>query len=168
MNQNEKDKYIDPDIPMEQQIAFLRQSALVFQFNTFEVLKDKLGSEGIEIFKAILRKGTREGIEKIKAMSFEELKKMAGIPDRIMGLHVSQDSTGPDELQYTITYCPYLEESKRRGLDMDFCNIIEEIQIEEINKNLAEITEPTRMCWGDSKCIVAMKNRKGGRPFVNK
>ncbi len=32
MNPNEKDMYIDPDIPMEQQIAFLRRSALVFQF----------------------------------------------------------------------------------------------------------------------------------------
>ena len=79
----------------------------------------------------------------------------------ILGLHVKQDQTGPDDLQYSITYCPYLEESKRRGMDMDFCNIMEEVQIEEINKDLAEITEPERMCRGDSKCIVKMKNTFG-------
>ena len=161
MNTNEKSPHIDPNIPMEKQIAFLRQSAISFQFNAFEVLKEKLGDEGVEIFKTILRKGTRQGIDGIKGKSFEELKKMAGILDRILGLHVKQDQTGPDELQYTITYCPYLEESKRRGMEMDFCNILEEIQIEEINKDLAEITEPERMCRGDSKCIVKMRNTLG-------
>ena len=66
MNEKEKNIYIDTDIPMEQQIAFLRQSTITFQFNTFEVLKEKLGSEGIEIFKDIVRKGTSEGIEQVK------------------------------------------------------------------------------------------------------
>ena len=161
MNTSKKDIYIDPDIPVEQQIVFLRRSAITFQFNTFEVLKEKLGSEGIEIFKTILRKGTRVGINKIKEKNFEEIKKVAGIPDRILGLRVKQDYTKPDEFQYSITYCPYLEESKRRGMDMDFCSIIEDIQIEEINKNLAEVTEPHRMCWGDSKCTIRMRNTLG-------
>ena len=161
MNTSKKDIYIDPDIPMEQQIAFLRQSALNFQFNTFEVLKEKLGEEGVEIFKAIMRKGTSDGINKIKSKTFEEISKIAGIPDKIMGLHVEQDYAKPNEFQYSITYCPYLEESKRRGVGMDFCNIIEDIQIEEINKNLGEITEPSRMCWGDSKCTIRMRNTLG-------
>jgi hypothetical protein len=157
MNTNEKGTYIDPNIPVEQQIAFLRQSAITFQFNTFEVLKEKLGGKGIEIFKTILREGTRQGIDKIKGKGFEEITKVAGIPDKILGLHVKQDYTKPDEFQYSITYCPYLEESKRRGIGMDFCNIIEDIQIEEISKNLAEATEPNRMCWGDNKCTIRMK-----------
>ena len=161
MNTSKKDIHIDPDIPVEQQIAFLRRSAITFQFNTFEILRENLGSEGIEIFKTILRKGTREGIDKIKEKNFEEIKKVAGIPDRILGLRLKQDYTKPDEFQYSITYCPYLEESKRRGMDMDFCNIIEDIQIEEINKNLAEVTEPHRMCWGDSKCTIRMRNTLG-------
>ena len=158
---NQKNIYIDPDIPMEQQIAFLRQSALNFQFNTFQILKEKLGDEGVEIFKAILREGTRQGIGKIKDKSFEDIKKVAGVADRILGLHLKQDYVKDDELQYSITYCPYLEESKRRGMDMDFCKIIEDIQIEELGKNLAELTEPSRMCRGDSKCIIKMKNTLG-------
>jgi len=158
---NQKNIYIDPDIPMEQQIAFLRQSALTFQFNTFQILKEKLGDEGVEIFKAILREGTRQGIDKIKDKSFEDIKKVAGVADRILGLHLKQDYVKDNELQYSITYCPYLEESKRRGMDMDFCNIIEDIQIEELGKNLAELTEPSRMCRGDSKCIIKMKNTLG-------
>ena len=83
MNEKAKNSYIDTDIPMEQQIVSLRQSALTFQFNTFEVLKEKLGSEGIEIFKDIVRKGTSEGIEQVKGKSFEEISQVAGIPDRI-------------------------------------------------------------------------------------
>ena len=158
---NQKNIYIDPDIPMEQQIAFLRQSAFTFQFNTFQILKEKLGDEGVEIFKAILREGTRQGIDKIKDKSFEDIKKVAGVADRILGLHLKQDYVKDNELQYSITYCPYLEESKRRGMDMDFCNIIEDIQIEELGKNLAELTEPSRMCRGDSKCIIKMKNTLG-------
>jgi hypothetical protein len=156
MNTSKKNIYIDPDVPMEQQIAFLRQSALSFQFNTFEVLKEKLGNEGIEIFKDIIRKGTSEGVEQIKEKSFEEISKVAGIPDRILGLHVTKDYIRPDEFQYSITYCPYLEESKRRGMDMN-----EDIQIEELNKNLAEVTEPIRMCRGDNKCTIKMKNTLG-------
>ena len=158
---NTQNIYIDPNIPVEQQIAFLRQSALAFQFNAFQVLKEKLGNQGVEIFKDILRKGTSEGIEQIKEKSFDEISKVAGIPDKILGLQVNHDYSRPGEFQYSITYCPYLEESKRRGMDMDFCNIIEDIQIEELNKNLAEVTEPSRMCQGDSQCIIKMKNTMG-------
>ena len=86
---------------------------------------------------------------------------MAGVADKILGLNLNQDYLKTDELQYSITYCPYLEESKRRGMDMDFCNIIEDIQIEELSNNLAELAEPSRMCRGDSKCIIRMKNTLG-------
>jgi len=161
MSTKTQDMHIDPEIPMEQQIAFLRQSGLAFQFNTFEILKEKLGNEGIEIFKDIIRKGTSEGIEHIKEKSFEEIAQVAGIPDKILGLQVKKDYIKPDEFQYSITYCPYLEESKRRNMGKDLCDIIEDVQIEEINKNLAEITEPIRMCWGDSKCTITMKNTFG-------
>jgi len=161
MNAGKKDMHIDPEIPMEQQIAFLRQSGLVFQFNTFEILKEKLGNEGVEIFKDIIRKGTSEGIEHIKEKSFEEIAQVSGIPDKILGLDVKKDYIKPDEFQYSITYCPYLEESKRRNMGMDLCDIIEDVQLEEINKNLAEITEPIRMCRGDSKCTITMKNTFG-------
>ena len=153
--------YIDSDIPLENQIVFLRQSAINFQFNTFEVLKEKLGMEGIEIFKTILRKNYRQAIDKHKGKNFEEIKKLAGLPDKIFGLQLKHDYTKPDEFQYTITHCPFLEESKRRGLGMDFCDIMEEVETEEVSKNLGEIAEPTRMCRGDSKCIIRMKNTLG-------
>ena len=161
MNTTKEKIYVDTNIPMEQQIAFLRQSGITFQFNTFEVLKEKLGSEGIEIFKTILRKGYGQIIEKAKEKSFEDIAKVAGITERIFGFQTEQDYTRPDELQYSITYCPYLEECKRRGIGVDFCNIIEEVETEEVSKNLGEVTEPTRMCWGDSKCTIKMKNTFG-------
>ena len=93
--------------------------------------------------------------------SFEEIKKLAGIPDRILGLQMKYDYSKPNDLQYSITYCPYLEESKRRGLGTDFCDIIEDVQIEEVSKHLGEMTEPARMCHGDSKCTIRMRNTFG-------
>ena len=139
MSTNEKKIFVHPDMPLEQQIAFLRQTLLSFQFNTYESLKEKLGNKGIEIFKAILRKGYRQSIDKYKEKSFAEIKKVAEI-ERVFGFVTKQDYDKPDELQYSITYCPFLEESKRRGLDMEFCNIMEEVESEEVSRNLAEVT----------------------------
>jgi len=161
MDEKEKDIYIDTNIPMEQQIAFLRQSTLTFQFNTFEVLKEKLGSNGIEIFKTILRKGYSQVIKKAKRKSFEEITKVAGITERFFGFRTEQDYTKPDEFQYSITYCPYLEECKRRGIGVDFCTIIEDVETEEVSKSLGKVTEPTRMCRGDNKCTIRMRNTFG-------
>jgi hypothetical protein len=107
-----------------------------------------------------VRKGTQQGVEGIKGKSFEEITKIAGIPDRILGLQVEHDYTKPDEFQYSITYCPYLEESKRRGMDREFCTIIENVQIEEVSKHLGKMTDPARMCRGDSKCIIKMRNTR--------
>jgi hypothetical protein len=160
MNTKEGKIYIDSTIPLEQQIAFLRRSALTFQFNTYEVLKEKLGSEGIEIFKTIVKKGTQQGIEGIKGKSFEEITKIAGIPDKILGLQVEQDYSTSDEFQYSITFCPYLEESTQRKMDREFCTIIEDIQIEEVSKHLGNMTDSTRMCRGDSKCTIKMRNTR--------
>lgn len=161
MNTNEKNIYIDSNIPLEQQIAFLRRSVINLKINVFEVLKEKLGNDGIEIFKTIVRNGIRQAIDKHKGKSFEEIKKMAGLTDRIFGYQTKHDYTKPDEFQYIITYCPYLEESKRRGIGMDFCNINEDIEIEEFSKNFGEITEPTQMCHGDSVCTIRMRNTLG-------
>ena len=161
MNTKEGKIYIDSTIPLEQQIIFLRRSFINFQFNVFQILKEKLGDKGTEIFKAIVRKGTQQGVEGIKGKSFEEITKIAGIPDRILGLQVEHDYTKPDEFQYSITYCPYLEESKRRGMDREFCTIIEDVQIEEVSKHLGKMTDPARMCRGDSKCTIKMRNTLG-------
>ena len=46
MNTSKKNIFIDPDIPKDQQIAFLQQSAIAFQLNAFEILKEKLGNKG--------------------------------------------------------------------------------------------------------------------------
>jgi len=160
MNTKEGKIYIDSTIPLEQQIIFLRRSFINFQFNVFQILKEKLGDKGIEIFKAIVRKGTQQGVEGIKGKSFEEITKIAGIPDRILGLQVEQDYSTSDEFQYSITYCPYHEESKRRGMDREFCTIIEDVQIEEVSKHLGEMTDSVRMCRGDSKCTIKMRNTR--------
>ena len=161
MDTNMKDIYIDQNIPLERQIASLRQSSIDFQFNAFEVLEEKLGNEGIEIFKDILRRGFRKAIDKYKDRSFEDIKKVAGIAERFLGFQTELDHVTDDEVQYSITLCPLLEESKLRGMDMNFCNIFEEVETEEVSQYLGEITEPSRMCQGDSKCTIRIKNTLG-------
>ena len=89
------------------------------------------------------------------------LASLAGFSDRMFGLQTEMDYNKPDEFQYSISYCPYLEESKRRGLDMEFCHIFEDVYIEEISKNVGEFIEPARMCNGDSKCTFRMRNTFG-------
>lgn len=161
MKTNDAKIYIDPAIPVEQQIAFLRQGSLNFQFTVLEVLKEKFGNEGVEIFKTMWRQTVRRGLDKIKDKSFEEIKKFAGRQDRIFGFHLEQASINADEIQYSITYCPYLEESKRRGIGMELCELIEEVEIEEISKYLGAVIESTRMCRGDSRCTINVKNTLG-------
>jgi len=161
MKANDAQIFIDPAIPMEQQIAFLRQGSLNFQFAVLEVLKEKFGDEGVAIFKSMWRQVVSQGLDRITDKSFEEIKKFAGRQDRMFGFQIEQVSTKPDELQYFITCCPYLEESKRRGTGIDLCNIIEEVEMEEVGKRLGEMTEPTRMCRGDSKCTVRIRNTLG-------
>ena len=156
-----KEIYIDALIPVEQQIAFLRLAAINFKFNAYQVLKSKFGNEGIEIFKTIWRQIVQQGLKTLKDKNFEEIKKLAGLQDRIFGFHVEQDYGKADEFQYSITYCPYLEASKLMETDMDFCNTIEDVEIEEVSKNLGEMTEPTRMCHGDSRCTIRIRNTLG-------
>jgi hypothetical protein len=153
-----KETPIDSLIPVEQQIAFLRQAAINFKFTTYQALKGKFGDEGVEIFKSIWRQIVRQGLDKLKDKNFEEIKKLAGLQDRIFGFCVEPDYMNADEFQYSITYCPYLEACKQTGSDAEFCNIIEDVEMEEVSKRLGEMTEPTRMCHGDSKCTIRIRN----------
>jgi hypothetical protein len=153
--------YIDPEIPLEQQIAFLRQSYFNFKFNVFQVLRDALGDEGTEIFKAIWNKTVSEGIRKIGDKSFAEIKKMAGSQDRIFGFRIERVDSGPDELQYVVSFCPYLEECKKRGMNLDICAIIEGIEMEQVSKSLGELTQPEQMCKGDTVCRIKLRNTLG-------
>jgi len=150
--------YVDPLIPVEQQIAFLRQAAINFKFTVYQELKERFGNEGTEIFKSFWRKIVQQGLKTIRDSNFEQIKKLAGLQDRIFGFQVEQDYMKTEEFQYSITYCPYLEVSKRTGSHLDFCKTIEEVEIEEVSKNLGEMTEPRRMCDGDSRCTIRVRN----------
>lgn len=149
------------DFPLEQQVVFLRQNNINFRFDTFEVLKAILGDKGIEIFKTILKRGYKRAIEMSDGQDFQTVTSFMPVTDRILGLEEEVDYSKADEVQYSVTYCPYLEECKRRGIDAEFCEILESIGIEEISKSIGEFTEPQQMCKGDSKCIFRIRNTLG-------
>ena len=151
----------ETDFPLEQQVAFLRQNNINFRFDAFEVLKSMLGDKGIEIFKTILKRGYKRAIEMSEGQDFQTITTFMPITDRILGLEEKVDYSKVDEVQYSVTYCPYLEECKRREIDVEFCEILESVGIEEISKSIGEFTEPKRMCKGDAKCIFSIKNTLG-------
>ena len=156
-----KEIFIDHDIPEEQQISFLRHSAIGARLDTYMVLKERLGEEGIALFKDILRQGYQGIVEMTKDLDFPTIAHFAGYGDHMMGLNSETDYIEEDVFQYSITQCPYLEKSRERGLDMEFCHIFEEVYLDEINKHIGEFTEPERMCDGNSKCTFKMRNTLG-------
>lgn len=158
MIEDGKEIFIDPDIPVEQQISFLRKNVIGAKIDTYLVLKEKLGAAGIELFKEILRAGYAKIAEITKDLDFQTIASFAGYSDHILGLKSAKDYMREDEFQYSISYCPYLEESRHRGLDSEFCHIFESIYNDMTNKSIGEITEPARMCDGDSMCIFRVKN----------
>lgn len=153
--------FIDPDIPAEQQIGFLRRQVVSARLDTFEVLKAKLGDDGIEIFKDILRQSYKRIMAMAQGVDFETLSEMAGYQDRMLGLKTRKDYGTQDEFQYTITNCPYLEECRSRGLDAEFCHIFEDVYAAEVSRHLGQFSEPARMCDGDQECVFQMRNTFG-------
>jgi hypothetical protein len=158
---NANEVFIDHNIPVEQQIAFLRGSAIGSRLDTYMVLKERLGEEGIALFKDILRKGYQGIVEMTKDLDFQTIANFAGYGDHMMGLNSEIDYIKENVFQYTLTYCPYLEKCRERRLDMEFCHIFEDVYLEVINKNIGELTEPERMCDGNSTCTFKMRNTLG-------
>ncbi len=158
---HEKNNAPDSEMPLAQQVDFLRHSLVNFQVSTFSILKEKLGENGIDIFKSILRPMYKQGVEMVKGLGFQETAQFIGYSDRVMGFQMEMDYLKPDVFQYSITYCPFLEECKRRGIDIEFCNVLEEVGLDESSKTLGKVEEPTRMCWGDDKCTFKMSNTLG-------
>jgi hypothetical protein len=86
---------------------------------------------------------------------------MAGSQDRIFGFRIERVDSGPDELQYVVSFCPYLEECKKREMNLDICAIIEGIEMEQVSKSLGELTQPGQMCKGDNMCRIKLRNTLG-------
>ena len=155
---HDKNISANPDMPAEQQLAFLRQHIVNFKLDVFEELEESLGGQGTEIFKKILQRGCKRVNDMTKGIDFQTMAGFAGMSDRMFGLVTELDYIKPDEFQYSVTYCPFLEESKTRGLDNEFCHALEEVTTEAVTRELGEFTEPARMCDGDSKCTFRMRN----------
>jgi hypothetical protein len=158
MTTHDKNISTNPDMPAQQQLAFLRQHIVNFKLDVFEELEESLGGHGTEIFKKILGRGCKRVNHMTQGIDFQTMAGFAGMSDRMFGLITELDYIKPDEFQYSITYCPFLEESKARGLDNAFCHALEEVTTEAVTRELGEFTEPARMCDGDGKCTFRMRN----------
>ena len=156
-----KTGFCNADIPLEQQVVFLRQRALTMQFDMYEILDERFGSAGREAFKALMMRSYRRAAEMLAGLDFQTIAGLLPVSDNMLGITSATDYRNADEARYSISYCPYLEECKKRGLDMQFCEIMEEAGIQEVSRTIGEFTEPRRMCRGDSTCTFIMRNTLG-------
>jgi len=156
-----QDVYIDYDIPLERQIAFLRGRLVSFQLDVFEVLNKELGNQGVEIFRAILRHGYERVGGMVEGVSFKDLAEFALVEEHMSGLQSEIESIDENEFKWSVSKCPIWQGCQQRGMDNTFCDVLEETIIEENSKILGEFREPERMCHGDSKCTFVLKNSYG-------
>jgi len=155
---DEHDMFIDTDIPLEQQITFLRRHAVGARIDTYVVLKERLGDQGVELFREILRRGYAAIAAMAQSLDFQTIAAFAGYSDHMMGLPSKVDYIKEDAFQYSITRCPYLDACRERGLDASFCHVFEEVYISVVNKSIGELTEPERLCDGDGRCVFTVRN----------
>jgi len=57
-------------------------------------------------------------------LDFEDIKKQAGGPDKILGYRLEVDYEKPDEMQFSMLNCPYWERARQYGFDKDICKIV--------------------------------------------
>ena len=159
--QAQKKLYIDTTIPLEDQIAFLRQRIVNFQLDAYEVLKAEKGEEGVELFKEILHHGFKRVGAMAKGGKFQDIAAFAIQEEHVSGIESAIDSADGEAMEWSVYSCLILDGCRQRGAGPDFCEALEAVIIEENRELLGEFAEPSRMCRGDAKCRFVLKNTLG-------
>jgi hypothetical protein len=99
---------IDKEIPIEMQVDFLRKGIFDRDLVTYKVLKEKLGEKADDLYFAIKEDLLQQMVKDLgMKLDFEDIKKQAGAPDKILGYRLEKDHEKPDEIQFSTLNCPY-------------------------------------------------------------
>jgi len=155
-----KEIFIDREIPIEEQINFLRNCILERDLTVYTVLKDHLGEEGKKLYHSIKVNLMNKALEKIgqEEIDFERVKQMAGIGDRILGYRLEKDYERDNEIQLSFKNCPYFEKAKEYGLEKEICDLICEFESQQLKeRGIGQMDIISRIAQGADKCIFRLR-----------
>ena len=155
-----KGVFIDKEIPVEKQIEFLRKGLKDREFVTYKVLKENLGEKGEDLFRTIRDNLMQQMVKDFDMnLDFEEVKRQAGMPDRILGYRMKRDYEKPEEFQMSMLNCPNFERAKEHGLEREVCRIICEWEAERASGLGVEMTILSRIAEGAEKCTLRFRKK---------
>ena len=160
-NTEEQGVIIDKNIPIEMQIDFLRKSIFDRDLATYKVLKDNLGEKADDLYFAIKEAILQAMVKDLgMQLDFEDIKKQAGGPDKILGYRVEIDHEKPDEMQFSMLNCPYWERAKKYGFEKDICKIVCDWEAQQAHRMGCEMSILSRIAEGDEKCTLRLRLTK--------
>jgi predicted ArsR family transcriptional regulator len=146
---------------MEMQIDILRKSVLDRELITYKVLKEQLGEKGEALHYTIKETLVQYALQDMGIkLDFENIKRQAGEPDKILGYRVERDYDKPDELQISMLNCPFWERAKRYGLEKEICKLICDWETKQTKKMGCEMTIHSKIAEGAEKCILRLRGTK--------
>ena len=92
-------------------------------------------------------------------VDFEEVKRQAGVPDRIHGYRMEKDYEKPDEFQMSMLNCPNFEKAKEHGLETEICRLICDSEAERAAEFGVEMTILSRIADGAEKCTLLFRKK---------
>ena len=163
MTDTNKNEFIfDETIPVETQVTFLRKACATRDVAMYKVLTERLGEEkGKEMYWAI-----REYISlyamggTAKKVPFDQIKKMVGVPDKMLGYKVEKKEEAEDEVLMSFENCPALEMAKQHGLEKKVCSYMCEREREQVKQVGCEMTILARIADGAEKCRFRIRPTK--------
>jgi predicted ArsR family transcriptional regulator len=155
-----EDVVIDKEIPIERQIAYLRKGALNRELVTYQILKERLGEQGEDIYRAIKESLMQRAVKDLGIkLEFEAIKRQAGQGDKIMGYRLERDYEKAEEFQVSMLNCPYFEASKEHGLEKEICKLICDWEAEQVRKMGCEMEILSKIADGAEKCTLRIRKR---------
>jgi predicted ArsR family transcriptional regulator len=156
----EKDVFIDEGIPIGTQIEFLRNGFIDRELLAYKILKEKLGEKGEDLYYAIKENLMEQTVKDLGIKpGFEEVKKQAGVPDKIVGYRLEKDYDRPEEFQISLLNCPYMERAEHYGLEKTVCRLICDWEAELASKMGLEVSILSKIAEGAEKCSLRVRKR---------
>ena len=160
-NSEKQDVIVDKEIPIEMQVDFLRKQIFDRDLVTYKVLKDKLGEKADDIYFTIKEDLLQQMIGDLgMELDFEDIKKQAGAPDKILGYRLEKDYEKSDEIQFSMLNCPFWERAKKYGSEKDICKIVCDWEAQQAPRMGCEMSMLSRIAEGDEKCTIRLRITK--------
>ncbi len=153
-----KDIYIDRDIPVENQIEFLRKGLIDRELVAYKVLKEKLGEKGEDLYFAFKEELMQQTVKDLGIkLEFEDIKRQAGEPDKMIGYRIDKDYGTSEEFQVIMLNCPYFERAKEYGLEKETCKLVCDWEAKQAKKMGLEMTILSKIAEGAEKCTLKLR-----------